>query len=277
MTTDYDVIEIPLSEIYSSDDFNCRGTISFIDVVDLAKSIEKDGLLSPIVVQSASNINLPPGYKYRIIAGHRRFIAFRVLKRETIPAMVRNNLSEVQARLLNLGENLKRSALNIMQEATAVRKLRDLGLTQEIIASELQISRGWVQVRFNLLDLPEAIQKEAAAGILNQAQIKQIYSLKDPDQQYAAVKKIKNSQVQGIRGIDVGKKAEEKPFTRKRRSKVQVQEMIDYLGEHVGYGLHTRVLAWANGAISTADLYFDIKDESDKQGKPYTIPFMKDK
>jgi ParB-like chromosome segregation protein Spo0J len=185
--------------------------------------------------------------------------------------MVKHNLSEVQARLINLSENLKREELDILQEARAVNKLRALGLTQDTIANSLLKSRGWVQVRFNLLDLPVEIQNEAAAGLLNQAQIKQIYSLPSKEDQYEAVKKIKNS---CVRGLDVGKSTKEKPFTKKRQPKNCVQDMINHIGSTVGYCLATRALAWANGEITGAQLYFDIKDEMNKQGKPYDITFL---
>lgn len=272
--TDYQVLEIPIEKIYSDDDFNCRGPIAYLDVADLAKDIDRNGLQFPITVQPRVNLDIPSNYDFRIIAGHRRFAAFKVLKKTTVPAMVRQNLSELQARLLNLSENLKRQELNIVQEASAVKKLRDLGLTQETIATELGMSRGWVQVRFNLLDLPTAIQAEAAAGMLNQAQVKQIYSLPTETDQYEAVKKIKESKLRGVRGIDVGKKPAEKPFVKKRQSKTNVQDMIEHIGKHLGFSLTTRALAWANGEISSADLYFDIKLEMEKLGKPYDLSFL---
>jgi len=274
MTTDYQVVEIPVNKIFSDDNFNCRGKILKMDVADLARDIESKGLQFPITVQPKTNIELPDGYDFRIVAGHRRFAAFIVLSRNTIPCMIRENLSEIQARLLNLTENLKRVELDILQEAKAVKKLRDLGLTQENIAAELGKSRGWVQVRFNLLNLPIEIQNEAAVGILNQNQIKQIYSLQSKDDQYEAVRKIKNSRLNGVRGLDVGKKPEDKPFQKKRQSKTNVQDMIEHIGKNLGFGLPTRCLAWANGEISSADLYFDIKIEMDKLGKEYDISFL---
>jgi ParB family chromosome partitioning protein len=209
MSNNYEVQEIDISSIYSDNDFNCRGPIPKIDVVDLAKDIERNSLMFPISVQPVKDATgVPEGYSYRVIAGHRRLAAFIVLNKTTIPAMIRRGLNELQARILNLGENLKRQNLNLLQEAKALQKLRELGLTQEQIAMELGSSRSWVQVRVNLLSLPEAIQNEAAAGMLNQSQIKQIYSLKTPERQYEAVRKIKNSLASGIRGVDVGKKPE---------------------------------------------------------------------
>jgi ParB family transcriptional regulator, chromosome partitioning protein len=271
--TDYEVKEVPLTKVFSDEDFNCRGVIPLIDVSDLAKDIDKNGLQFPITVQPYLDSD---DYDYRIIAGHRRFAAFRVLKRETIPVMIRDGLSELQARLLNLTENLKRKDLNILQEAQAVIRLRELGLTQEAIASELTMSRTWVRVRLCLLDLPKEIQEEAAAGLLNQYQIQQLHSMGSAEEQYEAVKRIKTARINGEKSVDVGKKSAEKPFVKKRQPKTAVQEMIEHIGQSLGFSLTTRALAWANGEISSAELYFDIRREAQDKGIDYTIPFLQE-
>ena len=285
--SNYGVHLLQMSEIYSDNDFNCRGRIMPYDVAALAKDIEVNGLQFPISVQPKGDVSieLPPGYNYRIVAGHRRHMAFKILKRNTIPAMVKRGLSEVMARVYNLSENLQRSELNIMQEARALEKLKMLGLVQEQAAEAIGRTRSWVQVRYNLLELPDVIQEEAAAGIINQQQIKQIYGLKrisdDPtkvfEAQCAAVRKIKNALLNGEKGISVAKDPKHDPFKKKRRQKNEIQDMIRHIGkEGSGFGLATRCLAWANGEINTAELFFDIKRECDKLHKPYVIPMAKE-
>ncbi len=274
--SDYTVIEVELNKIWSDDDFNCRGHIIPFDVVDLIKDIEKNGLQFPITVQPLRDVNVDfnsdTTYKFRIVAGHRRFKSFQVLKRDTIPVMVKIGLSEIQSRLLNLGENLKREALNILQEAVALKRLRDFGLNRRQVSEELDQSPSWVQVRFNLLDLPEDIQAEAAAGMLNQRQIKELFSLTGKDAQYEAVRKIKKARIKGEKGVSVAKSPEQDPFKKKRQSKNVVQEMIKSMGDTIGYGLHTRTLAWANGEISSVELFSDIKQYADDNGLEYTMP-----
>jgi len=270
MSIEYRVREVAMSSIFSDSDFNCRGTILPMDVVDLAKDIERNGLQFPITVQPYPE----DGFDFRIIAGHRRHAAFRVLKKDAIPVMVRLGLTPLSARLLNLSENLKRKELNIVQEARAISRLRDLGLTQEAIAAELGTSRTWVQVRFHLLDLPAPVQEEAAAGLLNQYQIRQIHSLDNMEDQYEAVRKIKTARLNGEKSIDVGKTSEEKPYVKKRQTTTAVQNMIEHLGTSIGFGIHTRALAWANGQINSAELYFDIKREAEELGRSYSLPFL---
>jgi ParB family chromosome partitioning protein len=276
MDHNYQVEIIDMAKIYSDDEFNCRGHINPFDVKDLAQDIAENDLQFPIAVQPACDVEggVPAGFEFRIIAGHRRFMAFRVLKRSQIPAMIKKGLSEVQARIHNLSENLQRKELNILQEAKAIKRLKDYGLVQEATAQAIGRTRSWVQIRYNLLELPEVIQEEAAAGVLNQAQIKQLYSLKSDNERFEAVRKIKTALINGQKGISVAKPPKADPYKKKRRQKNEVQEMIQHIakGSPVGFGLATRALAWANGEINTAELYMDIKRESKALGKPYRIP-----
>jgi len=269
----YEVKEVPLDSILSDDVFNCRGKIYPMDVVDLVKDIESHGLQFPIAVQPACDVTKDIGsHDYRIVAGHRRFAAFAVMARETIPVMVKRGLSEAEARLLNLGENLKRENLNLLQEAKAIERLKFLGMSRRDVGESLGVSTSWVQVRYNLLDLPEAIQDEAASGLLNQQQIKQIYSLRIPERQYEAVRKIKNARLRGEQGISVAKEPKLDPFKKKRQSKNVVQDMINHMQKNIGFGLWTRSLAWANGEINSAELFFDIKRVAEEKGIPYKVP-----
>ncbi len=271
---EYKVSNLAMSDIYLDNEFNCRGAILPIDVVDLAKDIAINGLQFPIAVQPVADVenSLPAGKLFRIVAGHRRFVAFKVNNEQFIPAMIKSNLSELRARLVNLSENLKRQDLNILQEAGAVNGLQLLGMTQEAIARELGMSRTWVQIRLHLLRLPKDIQAEAASGCLNQDQIRSLFSLKDNDRRYAAIRTIKNARLRGEKGISISKTATEDPFKKKRQPKHVVQDMIDHMAKSIGYGLHTRVLAWTNGVINSAELFYDIKAYAEDHSIEYDCP-----
>lgn len=272
--TNYSTLMIPIEQIYSDDQFNCRGTIAPIDVADLAKSIQSHGLQFPISVQPRADVKtyLPDGFRYRIVAGHRRFKACRVLGWKEVPAMVREGLTEITARILNLSENFDRKDLNILQEALALKGLYEAGLPRDTVARELNKSSSWVQVRYNLLELPPEIQQEAAAGILNQYQIKQLYSLDSYDEMFEAVKKIKEAKVRGEKVDSVGKKRKESTTNKKVRLRPQMFDMMQLMAESIGYGFHTRVLAWCCGEIMTAELFNDIKEFADANGKEFYPP-----
>jgi ParB family chromosome partitioning protein len=267
----YQVDNIPLVKIFNNTDFNCRGNILPIDVADLVKDIEQNGLQFPIAVQPRIDVlDLPNNYDYQVIAGHRRFEACKILKHVAIPAMIKVDLTEAQARLINLNENLKRKNLNILQEARAIERLAEL-MSQEDVAAALGMSNHWAAVRIHLLRLPAEIQEAAAAGILNQYQIDQIYSLPDREAQFAAVKKIKNARLRGEKGVEI-KGIKDQVFRKKRQSKTAVQEMINHIGESIGYNLATRALSWANGQTSSAELFFDIQKFAKENNINYIVP-----
>lgn len=266
-------IEHPLiDDILCDDEFNCRGAIAPIDVIDLARSIDNIGLQQPITIQPYDK---HPGKKYRIISGHRRYQAYRLLqpKRETIPAIINSNpMDELSARKLNLEENLKRKDLNILQEARALIPFDRAGWTQEEMASQLAMSKGWVQTRLALLKLPEEIQQVAAAGLLTQDHIKQLSSIKSRQAQFEAVKKIKEAKLAGEKKkIEVVKKKRD-VLAKKRREPSEMFDMIEMISKAIGFGFHTRCLAWAAGEISDFQLMQELKEESRKTGGSWDIP-----
>jgi ParB family chromosome partitioning protein len=78
------------------------------DVDKLAESIEKQGLLQPIVVCEAAESG-----KWEILTGQRRFLAHRMLKKSTITAAVLDErVDEAEAKAISITENLIRRSLS---------------------------------------------------------------------------------------------------------------------------------------------------------------------
>jgi ParB-like nuclease domain len=94
----------------------------------LAESIEKEGLLQPIIVRP-----LPDYRGYVLIAGHHRLEAVRKLKHDTIRAEILEGLSADQARVAEIDENLIRADLTPSERAVhhAERKALYLKLHPE--------------------------------------------------------------------------------------------------------------------------------------------------
>lgn len=261
------VYEIPMNTILADEDFNCRGPIAPIDVIDLAKSIEDHGLIQPVTVCKADR----PGYQYLLIAGYRRYQAHIVLGKNAIKATVRDKMDESTARIMNLAENLERKDLNVLQEAKALEKLKRLGLGEEHAARELNKSRGWIQIRYMLLDLPKEIQEECASGIIKQVEIRQLYSIQGRDNQLEAAKRIKEARARGEKGCTIN--VQKKKKTDKRlRKRGEIFEMMEHIQAAIGSGLFTRTMAWCAGEITDMDLFSSIKTQAEEQGVEYAIP-----
>lgn len=78
------------------------------EIDELANSIDKVGLLEPILVAPAQNLG-----KYEIILGQRRFLAHQELGKKTITAgILDEHIDEMQAKVLSVTENLVRRDLN---------------------------------------------------------------------------------------------------------------------------------------------------------------------
>lgn len=77
-------------------------------IEDLAESIKVQGLLQPIVVCSARETG-----KWEILTGQRRFLAHRILKRESITAAILDErVEEQEAKAISITENLIRRELS---------------------------------------------------------------------------------------------------------------------------------------------------------------------
>lgn len=259
---------IKIEDIHIDDDFNCRGRMAPIDVEELAEDIRDNGLHQPVVVMPYDDAEQAKYQKkYKLLAGFRRTYAHKILKKDEILAIVKSHLSDTEARLLNLSENLKRRDLNILQEAKALEKLYYSGVPYDEMAKRVGMSFGWVQARIALLKLPDDIQKEAAAGLLNQYQIKTISTIKNKDEQYAAVRDIKVKKAKGESAAGLHTKKKTTINTKRQRNKAEIKKMIDNILETCGPNAASRALAWACGNITDAQFVTAMHDEGFKDFK----------
>jgi len=126
---------------------------------ELAASIKAHGLVQPITVRA--NLDAGEGAPpYLLVAGERRLRAIRdVLKRRTIAAIMRHDLTEDTALEATVLENLQRCDLHPMEEARGLTQLRaGRGYTVEQIAKKLGRGKEWVKDRLKLCDLPATAQ-----------------------------------------------------------------------------------------------------------------------
>lgn len=263
---DYKVQSILVTKIFADDDFNCRGHITGLDVIDLAKDIAKSGLQSPIIIQPWDKV---PGYDWRCVAGYRRLMAFRVNKTEFIPAFIRSGLSDLEARKINLKENLIRKDLNVLQEAKAIAPYINAFWTEMDIANEFEQSRGWVQIRKAVLQLPKDIQKEVAAGLVTQENIRRLASMRTPDEQYEFIRKLKDLRDRGEK-IKLDKPVRKiAAHDRKHRNPTEIYAMNEYIMSLIGPCLATRYAAWCAGAINDIEWAQEVRDYCEREGVLY--------
>ncbi|MDE7056167.1 MAG: nucleoid occlusion protein [Lactobacillus sp.] len=134
-----------------------RHQFSEESINELAQTLDKEGLLQPIVVRESDN-------GYEIIAGERRYRAAQSLGWETIPAIVKE-MDDDQAASLAVIENLQRENLNPIDEAQAYKNLMKLNdLTQTALAKEMGKSQSYVANKLRLLKLTPKVQASLIDG-----------------------------------------------------------------------------------------------------------------
>jgi ParB family transcriptional regulator, chromosome partitioning protein len=140
---------------------------------ELADSITAVGLLQPVVVRKG------PGRFYELIMGERRWRASQMAGVDVIPAIVRET-SDVDMLRDALMENLHREQLNPLEEAAAYQQLLDdFSATHEELAKKVGRSRPHISNTIRLLNLPPAVQKRVAAGVLSAGHARALLGLED--------------------------------------------------------------------------------------------------
>jgi ParB family chromosome partitioning protein len=143
-------------------------------LAELVHSIQEVGLLQPIVVRPAK------GGGYELVAGERRLRASKKAGFKTIPALIRDTADDQMLRDALL-ENLHRAALTPLEEAAAYKQLlEDFGGTQDELATRLGRSRPQISNTLRLLNLPPAVQRRVAAGVISAGHARALLGLKDP-------------------------------------------------------------------------------------------------
>ncbi len=187
---------------------NVRSTYAEEGIRQLAASIEKRGLLQPVILNEM-------GTRYGIQAGHRRVLAFRLLERETIPALVKPSpemLAEIQ-----LIENIQREDLSPADLEIAVKDLVARHGSQEAAAELLMKSKQWVSNVIAASGAREALspilEQHGVKSSLPSGHLRDIASLPERDRAEAAKEALSNGG-----GKRAFRKAAEKAKEKRSRS-----------------------------------------------------------
>jgi ParB family chromosome partitioning protein len=152
--------------------FQPRKAFSEEALRELQSSIQQHGVLQPVVVRST-----PGGYE--LIAGERRWRASHALGRKTIPAIVRQGVSDQAMLELALVENLQRADLDPLEKARGFQQLIEKGLTQDQVARDVGLQRSTVTNFLRLLELGEPVQKMVTEGLLSMGHARALLALPD--------------------------------------------------------------------------------------------------
>ena len=183
-----------------------RRTFNNETLEELAKSIERYGVIQPIIVSKKDDY-------YEIIAGERRWRAAKKAGLTEMPCIVRES-TEQKNREIALIENIQREDLNPIDKARGFRELIDnYGLKQQELADIIGLNRSTVTNTLRILNLDERVINLALEGKLNEGHCRSLLSFEDPEKQYQAALRIIEK---GETVRDIEKKVQDKKKVSKK-------------------------------------------------------------
>lgn len=115
------------------------------DIAELSRSIEKNGLLSPLVVRKKDG-------RFEVICGHRRYKAIKMMGGNPfVPCIIRDDVPDADLRKVQLEENIQRksmSAFELVEAFEQMKKEHHGRLTNRAIARLLNKPEIWVSQQY---------------------------------------------------------------------------------------------------------------------------------
>ena len=182
---------------------------------ELAKSIEQNGIIQPILVRPMSDGS------YQLIAGERRWRAARMAGLHEVPVTIRE-MSDEEASVFALIENLQREDLSPVEEAEGLKSLiESYGFTQEEAADRVGKSRTAVTNTLRLLKLPSPVLQILGEGKITAGHARALLGL-DEEKEMLRIAQATVAQELSVRQVEKMVKYAsqgEKPKPKKRDKK----------------------------------------------------------
>ena len=222
---------VPIDQLKASK-LNPRKDFREDDLAELAESIRQKGLVQPIIVRPH-----PEQAGYEIVAGERRWRAAQRAGIHTVSVIVRE-LDDRDVLELAIIENVQRSDLNAIEEATGYRELIErYDYSQEQLAEVIGKSRSHLANTLRLLKLPDRVQAMVQDGRLTAGHARALVGRQDAEflaeriaREGLNVRAVE-SLVQDALGKDgSGKTGQRKPRDKDADTKAFEKELTDALG-----------------------------------------------
>ena len=169
-----EVLEIDVENI-EPNPYQPRKIFNDEKIKELSSSIEKNGLLQPIIVTRN-------GGSYLLVAGERRLRASKLAKIPTIKSIV-VDVENKELRELALVENIQRDDLNVIEVAYSYAGLiNDFDMTHEELSLLVSKSRSSITNILRLLTLSSFSQKMVGSDKISLGHAKLIIGLNEEEQ-----------------------------------------------------------------------------------------------
>jgi len=141
---------------------------------ELAASIQKNGILQPLIVR-------PEGEGFRIVAGHRRYEAIRRLQIREVPCGVAE-VDDRSAEELKIHENLKREDVDPVEESDYYMRLySELGYTIDDLVRVTGRGLNYIEGRLEIAGWPPRVKAAVQSKAIAVAVARELVKFRDED------------------------------------------------------------------------------------------------
>lgn len=218
---------------------------------ELAESIRTQGIMQPILVRPLKGRG---AQKYEIVAGERRFRAAKLAGLDEVPVLVRE-VTDDNAAIMALIENIQREDLNPLEEAHGVKRLLDeFGMTHDQAARAIGRSRSATSNMLRLLNLTDAVQTMLLAGDIDMGHARALLAVDAASQIILAneviAKRLSVRETEKLVGRFL--REQESPEVRlvpKKEHSGDVKRLEEVLSDHLGTRVSLKVGAKNRGTL----------------------------
>jgi ParB family chromosome partitioning protein len=252
---DGDIQRLPIEQITPNPN-QPRREFDAAALMELTQSIERDGIIQPIIVRRSGP------REYQIIAGERRWRAAKSAGLKEVPVIVRT-ADDQQVIELALVENIQREDLNPIELALAFHRMAtELGLSHDQIGQKTGKERTTITNSVRLLQLPQELQDLITAKQLSAGHARALLKFDDYDLQRDIAKRC-IAEGWSVRQIE--------NFTRAGDSKAKTKRSEEPVDPNVKFavtelervlGTKVRIVESANGRGRIEIEYYSAEDLS---------------
>ncbi|MBO7042766.1 MAG: ParB/RepB/Spo0J family partition protein [Alphaproteobacteria bacterium] len=221
---------IPLVQISPNPD-QPRKTFDEHELQELADSIKKRGVLSPIILRSVQN----KPYLYEIVAGERRFRAAKLANLSEIPAIVRS-LDDKNAMEIALIENVQRENLNPVEEAEGYKNLMEkCHYKLEDVSKFIGKSESYIRNLMRINSLPDSVKQLIKEGKISASHARTIAVSDNPEQLAHDIVNNKLSVAETQKHVKNSNRSKKsRSFTQNTLDRAYVEKIENKLSKHLG-------------------------------------------
>jgi ParB family chromosome partitioning protein len=216
---DNGLLLIPIERIFR-DENQPRKEFEKEKIEELAQSINKNGLIQPLIVMKKDNDN------YTLVAGERRWRASQIANLKILPALLLP--TDLDKDEISLIENIQRENLKVTEEAQAYQRLIEKNsYTHEQLSKIVGKSRSHITNLLRILNLDEYFSNLLNKGIISMGHARALVGKKPEELDEKILSQIKNGKV-SVRDI------ENNSLTKKIDEPNLIQEEVN-LSQTIGF------------------------------------------